>query len=137
MRYLSLCIILFLALNSCKKTDDSCIDPVIVHGTGLKGNWQLTEFLLDPGDGSGKFQTITSNRRIEIKAGNAWSSNGNVCSMYADDNTQSAGAFNEADQTFSVSSCAAANIKYKLEGSFLILSYSCFEPCAAKYARVL
>ncbi|NNJ37670.1 MAG: hypothetical protein HKP23_00325, partial [Flavobacteriaceae bacterium] len=50
-------LLLFFLLLSLACTSD---DPEIE----ILGEWQLVEVLADPGDGSGKFKSVDSNKRI-------------------------------------------------------------------------
>ena len=50
--------ILIMTLISCNKTDEIDISSAVV------GTWKLTEVLADPGDGSGTFYTVSSNKNL-------------------------------------------------------------------------
>ena len=68
-------VFLFLALGflySCDKDDDKSTDK------GLIGNWKLIEVLADPGDGSGTFAVVESNKIITFQQNGIITSNGTL-----------------------------------------------------------
>jgi len=125
--------ILFLALmgflSSCCKEDDdmksNCSDIV--------GSWKLTEVLADPGDGSGTFHSVTSSKTLKFnKSGNV-TSNGSICEMSIESNSNSSATYSEDNETIN---CQNTEIRYELNGNTLVLTYPCFEACEAKYIKV-
>ena len=59
--------IFFLTFTSCDKDENATTNS-------LEGTWKLTEILADPGDGSGTFNPISSNKKL------IFDNNGNVTS---------------------------------------------------------
>lgn len=57
MRKILLSIIIILALSCCSTTDDD-------KDRELVGEWKLIEILSDPGDGSGTFKTVNSEKKL-------------------------------------------------------------------------
>ncbi|NNM18501.1 MAG: hypothetical protein HKP24_08010, partial [Croceitalea sp.] len=47
------------------------------------GTWQLVEILADPGDGSGTYTPVDSNKMIVFDNNGRFSSNGAICSFAA------------------------------------------------------
>lgn len=102
----------------------------------LQGTWKLTEVLADPGDGSGTFIPVSSNKKLIFSNDGNLSSNGDICDMSIESNENSTGTYLEANATINSSHCPDYTITYILNGSTLILVYPCFEPCKAKYIKI-
>ena len=119
-------------LNSCSTNNDAQIN------TDLIGNWKLIEVLVDPGDGSGTFFSIESEKIITFESSGVLSSNGNLCNMSGNTNNRTIGVYSVSESTFSASSCSNTDYKYAFEqeDAILIINYPCIEPCQAKYKKV-
>jgi hypothetical protein len=115
---------------SCSKTED------ITSSNLLKGTWKLTEVLADPGDGSGAFNSVNSNKKLIFSNGENLNSNGVICDMSIETNLSSTGTYSEVNSTINSTNCPNNTIKYELNGNTLILIYPCIEACKAKYTRV-
>ena len=120
-----LVIISFLA--SCKKNDRD----------SLTGTWVLKEVLMDPGNGSGVFNAVSSDKNLVFNTNGNVNSNGVICDMSIESNTSTAGTYSEIDSTIISTTCPNLILKYEVSGDTLILIYPCFEPCKAKYIKVL
>ena len=124
----TLVILLFLSLLiSCKKKERD----------SLTGTWELKEVLMDPGNGSGVFSAVSSNKNLVFHTNGNVNSNGIICDMSIESNTSTSGTYSEIDSTIISSNCQNLMIKYELSGDTLILIYPCFEACKAKYIKVL
>jgi hypothetical protein len=128
-RYILFFSALVLVFASCKKVSE---DPTLIN------TWKLMEVLADPGDGSGTFQPVTSDKTISFFADGTVTSNGNLCQMSTETGTGSAGTYSEAEMSITPDNCGFAPfvMTYELDGANLILSYPCFEPCREKYVVV-
>lgn len=117
-----------LSISSCKKQKD----PQLIS------EWRLIEVLADPGDGSGTFQPVISDKTIEFFSDGTVTSNGNLCTMSSPSGTGSSGSYDETEMTVTPDNCgvAAFVILYELSGENLILSYPCIEACREKYEAV-
>ena len=71
-----LLLVLLVIISSCTSDDSKPADE-----TGIIGKWKLIEQLADPGDGSGTFQPISSERVIEFFSDGTVSVNGDLCFM--------------------------------------------------------
>ena len=124
----SLVILLFLSLLiSCKKNDRSSVT----------GTWELKEVLMDPGNGSGVFNVVSSDKNLVFHTNGNVTSNGIICDMSIESNTSTSGTYSEIDSTIISSTCQNLIIKYELNGDTLFLIYPCFEACKAKYIKML
>lgn len=56
----------------------------VVGNENLLGKWKVIEQLSDPGDGSGTFNPIESNRTIQFFSDNKVTINGSLCHMSID-----------------------------------------------------
>lgn len=126
----SIALLLLLSLFSCNKNDQE-FTPA-----SLAGTWKLTEMLQDPGDGSGTFQPVNSNKKIVFISDNKVTSNGILCDMSINSDTFTTGSYSETTKTINPSDCQNLTINYELNANSLILSYQCIEGCRAKYIKV-
>ncbi len=128
-RYILLFSALVLVFASCKKESE---DPTLIN------TWKLIEVLADPGDGSGTFQPVTSDKTISFFADGTVTSNANLCQMSTDTGMGSAGTYSETELSITPDNCgvSAFVMTYELTGANLILSYPCFEACREKYVVV-
>ena len=128
-------IILLFALAiiaSCKKSDEN-------KNTGLIGKWKMTDVLMDPGDGSGTFQPISTSKYIEFRSNGTLYSNGSLVSNSGEVIVADSGTYDLADSSFS-SYQIFIDLPYKMhfiqEGNILTISYPCIEPCRAKFRKM-
>ena len=119
-------------LFSCSSDDDG--NP----NTELIGTWQLVETLIDPGDGSGTFEPIESDKVIIFGADGTIFSNGNLCDIEASTDNPTSGTYSTANSTFSSPDCNNPGQEFSFErnGNILIIHYPCIEPCQAKYMKI-
>ena len=113
----------------------SCQDKDVVESSVI-GKWKLIEELFDPGDGSGTFQPVTRNMTIEFFNNNTFASSENLCASSTGNSTT--GTFSLDDKTLSPENCSNSGfiLHFNLEGSNLIISYPCIEPCQQKFVKV-
>lgn len=121
-------------LSSCAKnelkTGEVSVDQPIDLSTA--GKYKLIETLLDPGDGSGIFQPITSNKIIELHSNGTITSNGELCQTMMG-NMPTSGTFSLADGTITTANCTGLTFEIVL--GRLIIDYPCIEPCRAKLLK--
>ena len=125
---ISFAILVILSLfTSCKKNKRD----------SLTGTWELKEVLMDPGNGSGVFTAVSSDKNLVFNTNGNVNSNGIICDMSIESNTSTSGTYSENDSTIISATCQNLIIKYEVNGDTLILIYPCFEACKAKYIKVL
>ena len=125
---ISFAILVILSLfTSCKKNKRD----------SLTGTWELKEVLMDPGNGSGVFTAVGSDKNLVFHTNGNVNSNGIICDMSIESNSSTSGTYSAIDSTIISSTCQNLIIKYEVSGDTLILIYPCFEACKAKYTRVL
>lgn len=127
-------ILLALFLISCRQDLDE---------TNIIGTWKLTAQLSDPGDGSGKFLPVNSNRTVTFKKNGTYVSNGSFCYMNTEANQNSDGTYvySSAEKTLNTI-CVTTGFtlppvnKINIENGNLIVYYDCIEPCAQKFTKI-
>lgn len=125
--FLSLVWVLF----SCnKKEQDKNIE------SNVKGVWKLKEVLADPGDGSGVFNTVNSNKTVVFGDNGIVTSNGSICNLSIASTNGSTGIYSEANSTITSVGCPNEVMQYKVIDNALIITYLCIEACKEKYIRV-
>lgn len=117
---------------SCNKKDEDN------QATGLTGTWKLIETLADPGNGSGIYEVVESDKTIEFHEDGTVTSNGSLCDMSIESGTPSSGTYSISDSTISSHDCidSELNINFESDGTFLIIHYPCIESCRAKFIKV-
>lgn len=130
-RFLVMAFALVL-LFSCEKTDKVQTDNYLI------GKWKQIEVLADPGDGSGTFQPVISNKTIEFRTDETVTSNGSLCFLSVKDEEQNSGTYSLNDSSISSNDCADRTLKiyFETEDGKLILNYPCIEPCRAKFEKI-
>ena len=124
-------LLMAIAFLSCEKDDG--------QATPLTGEWRLVEVYADPGDGSGSFEPVTSNKTITFGEDGNYTAQGNVCTMAETSDVGTTGKFWTEDQNVEPNECislpARSGITYAFVGEELILSYPCIEACQHKYRK--
>jgi len=123
-------LVLTIALVSCNTEEE---------GPQLVSKWHLIEQLADPGNGSGTFQPVSSQKTIEFLEDGTLTSNGSLCNMEVQVGNGSSGIYNNSDSTIIVEDCGFAPpypMTFEMQNGFLILNYPCIEPCREKYEPV-
>ena len=134
------CILILVALFLFNCTSD---DSTPVNENILFGKWKLIEQLMDPGDGSGVFNPIISQRTVEFFSDGTITVNGLLCYMSLEVDTQNSGAFSEIESEYydgEIIPIGCDNnetrIYYVIEDSNLILWYLCIEGCGQKFKKI-
>ena len=103
-----------------------------VEGNVVEGRWKLTEYLADPGDGSGKWMPANSDNPsyIEFKGGGSLVFT--PLNVYGSDHYQ---IVNDSLMIF-LRGVEKFQFRYQLSGKMLILYPPCIEQCGSKYIKV-
>ena len=137
-------IVLVFILLSCSSDDTK---PEI-ENEDLLGKWRLIEQLADPGDGSGTFNPVESDRVIEFFSDGTVTVNGSLCYMSTKVETNASGTYqvtsdDTSDTTFdgiiTSDNCQFSDFRIyfdlPLSGN-LILWYPCIEGCGQKFKKI-
>ncbi len=137
MKKLKVITVLFLiTFTAC--SEDSTEVEEREENAAVLGSWKLTEQMADPGDGSGTFQPIKSEKILVFNSnGVVESKNGSLCSPYSDEMLGS-GTFSSADSLIYTmcSNPNIAQISFRIEGEMLRLDYASNEGFSQKYSLV-
>lgn len=126
-----LLLILIGFLFSCSSDDQE------KSQTELIGSWKLIEVLADPGNGSGTFRTVESNKTIEFKSDGTITTNSSLCDPYSDE-IKSSGTFSLVNKSITTN-CQnpnIANIYFELKNDYLILNFISNEGFSQKFKRI-
>lgn len=135
MKKILFLLAVIIGIVACNNNDD---DDVINSGSVI-GQWQLVAVLADPGDGSGTFLTVDSQKKLTFNGNGTLSSNGNICSMNTATDVATNGTYSEENNTIT-GSCGIAPypITYEFDSNGnLILNHPCIEACREKYTRLI
>lgn len=139
MKHILLLItILFI---SCTSNESQTIEDI-----ELIGKWKLIEQLADPGDGSGTFQPIVSERTIAFLKDGTVEINGELCFMSSEVGDKETGYYKlitdfdaqyDGEITPNICSSRSARVYFDLPASGnLILWYQCIEGCGQKFMKI-
>jgi len=122
--------LLFILISCSKDNTDS--------ETDLIGEWKLIEVNADPGDGSGTFQSVESDKVVVFLKNGTVTSNGTICHISTDSNNPTSGTYSLTDSTISSPDCVQTEfeISFELINSKLILRYPCIEGCQEKFIKI-
>ncbi|AXT49470.1 hypothetical protein D1818_01035 [Aquimarina sp. BL5] len=130
-KYLFLFLIPLLFVFSCSNDDDTIASP------DLLGKWLLIEQLVDPGDGSGTFQPISSDLELEFLAGGILQvSNGSLCSLAIESEGNSTESYSIDENTITVSCNTPFSISFEIKEGSLFLYHPCIEGCGQRYQKL-
>lgn len=137
-------IFLALLLFNCSSEDKNNNEE-----NQLIGKWQAEAHLLDPGDGSGEFKPVETQRIIEFFSDGTVKVNGDLCFLTIDIGSQESGTYqiisdDRADTTHDGEIIPDVNcnsgfntIYFDLTANGkLIVWYSCIEPCGERFEKI-
>ena len=127
-----------LILISCS-VNDSAIDVPNKSNTSneLLGEWKLIERLVDPGDGSGIFHPVQSDKKIDFMENLQFESSQPLCVLIPSSHEIGKGTYTlDSQKLFPINCDFTSELNYQLENGFLIINYLCIEACAEKYQRI-
>ncbi|WP_408034315.1 hypothetical protein [Tenacibaculum aestuarii] len=99
------------------------------------GKWKLIEVLADPGDGSGTFEPVESNKTIEFKSDGTLITNGSLCEPYSDE-VISSGTYENNTITTGCQDPNIATISFELKNQYLILNFISNEGYSQKFEKI-
>jgi hypothetical protein len=136
-----LIIVWLLVVSSCSSDDNN---PQVE--SDIIGKWKLIEQYLDPGDGSGDFQAINSDRVVEFLSDGTVQVNGILCFMSSEVGDKESGTYQFTDDADTqldgeiipnTCSSRSAKVYFELQNDGnLILWYQCIEGCGQKFKKI-
>lgn len=127
-RYLFLLLPL-LILNGCATESTGAGDPLV-------GTWQLTEQLIDIGDGNGSYQPVESGETLVFRADGTVTANFNFCNPIDGSSQLRSGTWSLEDGTLQPDCRPDRPLPIALEGDVLTLRPFCIEQCGDRYRKV-
>jgi len=102
------------------------------------GEWEIIEYYGDPGDGSGTFQPVDSDKSLSFfDDGTLEIKNGSLCDLGAESGDFTVN-YDEESKTISANCSSTSNIihRYEIDSEDnLLIYYPCIEPCVEKYEK--
>lgn len=131
MKILYPIIVFTMLLNGCAKQDNN-------SQTASQNTYKLTAILVDPGDGSGTFRNVNSQKTITLFSGGTIVGSGNFCFMDISNVGTTSGTFSATNSTLTFDGCTnfAVPLNYSIAGSELIIDYKCIEACKMKFTKI-
>lgn len=132
LTYSLLFFITCIAFSACSNSED-----VIPESTSIIGKWQLIETYADPGDGSGKFIAVKSNKTLNFSSTEVRTNEGSFCSNLSTDTYSLSESEYEGTiyTLLKYGSCDMA-YSYVIAGNTLTIYYNCIEGCGERYKRI-
>ena len=133
MKNIAVYIIMIFSLFACSDDDNTKSTDAELLGT-----WKLSQVYMDPGDGSGDFTDVVSDKTITFLSNGTINSNADLCFIASEIGQSSTGTFSEMDLTISILGCdvTPSLIYFEIVGDNLIISYLCIEACQEKYLKL-
>ena len=131
MKKLILLLGILVLTSSCSKDKNESDSELI-------GQWKLIEVKADPGDGSGTFQGVDSEKVIVFLINGTVTSNGTICHISIESNNPTSGTFSLLESTISSSDCVdmERDVEFEIVNSKLIMRYPCIEACEEKFTKI-
>ncbi|WP_299103931.1 hypothetical protein [uncultured Tenacibaculum sp.] len=115
----------------------ACSDNnAIASKSTVYGKWKLIEILADPGDGSGVFQQVMSDKTLEFKENGIVITNTSLCNPYSEEVIGS-GSYDFTEKVIRTG-CENSNISkiyFEFENEYLILNFISNEGYSQKFEK--
>ena len=133
----------FLLVLSCSDDDDQ----QFLSGDSLPGKWLLVEAFFDPGDGSGEYEEVNSNRHLEFTDDmSIVTTNIPVCSLEFNSETEEIYSgeivydyqgqpVDELNADFVIKS-GDCEVLVTHEPPYIIVYLNCIEGCGLKFRKI-
>ncbi|MGB3798482.1 MAG: hypothetical protein WA952_01635 [Lewinella sp.] len=114
----------------------SCTNPSATASPDLVGTWELRETYADPGDGSGQYQPVSSDKVLVFRPDGTFLSNKNFCVPAIPAEQETAGSYSGTNGTLTPDCEGARPLPFTLQGETLEISFFCIEGCGERYRKV-
>lgn len=119
----------FALLTGCEKEAAKPTNELI-------GTWRLSEVYGDPGDGSGTFEAVQSNKRLTFLEDSTLIVNGNLCGFSLEADTTTMTTYDPTNRLIDTDCNFPFSLSYEQTDEGLVLSYPCIESCLERYVKV-
>lgn len=138
LKLLPILSFVILIITSCSESETTINIPDKSNSSNeLLGEWTLIERLVDPGNGSGTFQAVQSDKKIKFLENLQFESSEPLCVLIPSSHELGKGSYTLDPQMLFPDNCDfTSELNYQLDNGFLIINYLCIEPCAEKYQRI-
>jgi hypothetical protein len=122
-------ILILIVIFSCATNEkDSIGNPAAI------GTWKLIEVLSDPGDGSGVYTPVNSDKTITFFANGKVEASVKLCGSSS--NNESTTARFDEEKSIIIPNGCSYNINVEFKDSYMFLTLPCIEPCGEKYQKI-
>lgn len=128
MKKLILLLPLFLALSACDDENDFLPQQDA-------DSYKLAAMYSDPGNGSGDFHDVDSERVITFINDSTITINANICDFGVETASLDTITFSPGNNMLNTDCNAPFPMNFSITGNTLILNYACIEACQHKYNR--
>ena len=132
--YTAATIVAFALLSVASVACDRDDEPLVAAPGEIAGEYLRVESYVDPGDGSGTYAPVASERRITVAPDSTFASNQDLC-QFGEGGDASTGRF-DAEGRVTMDDCAFGPAEMSFRDGVLEVAYFCFEGCGDRYRRV-
>lgn len=141
MRRILAITLLAKVFTSCKEDPNPCAGFGFECAATVESHWELIEIYSDPGNGSGSFNEVESERTITIFQNGDFISKGSLYILDVTNTQIHTGEieYTSSDNKLVVSDCSwhdVTKLPFSIDGDEMIVDFSCYEGCKHKYKRV-
>ncbi len=124
--FITILSLILINIFACTKSSDTNQPE---NNASIIGKWKQTEFLLDPGDGSGTWMPETNDYFIQFNSDSTYENSGITTGDIIRFSLPT-----DSTITF-IYPNATSTIRYEIQGTKLTLTGGCIEPCGSKYIK--
>ena len=141
MKKIFLLVSIIATSFSCKKTE--VIQPTVSE-SNIVSSWKLVEVYADPGDGSGKYQPVNSEKQLIFQKDGIVKSNYMFCAVGDASFTkkESYAIYDDTKRTITYDTCLSKKVNPEslpytyLNDTILELTHFCIEGCGERYLKI-
>ena len=107
-------------------------------GKELEGMWRLNGYTIDPGDGSGMFKEVESDKLIYFYSDRSFIANTKMCFAQDERANITEGKYDPVAGILQARGCNGKEfnqLNYSIEGEYLYVYYVCREGCVERFQR--
>ena len=136
-------LVILILIAACEQTE-SLKENIVKEEVEnpLLGEWQLQEILIDPGDGSGNYEAVSSVKTITFFSNDSIYSNGDLCDLSTVNYNPTSGIYliySLEEGLLSIPQCHGTETTFEIPYTLkeeLTLRYPCIEPCEMRFVKI-